>query len=330
MRRRANQPSAPTTFILTQTLRQKGEIKMSNDAQNKREPIEILLVSDANYSAFLATTIVSILSNAAPDDRLRFHIVDGGMTQDDLDKIKELAQARQFEVEFYRPVLQSHCKAFRDDVKTFPVVVNYRLFLAKYLPSTLDKVLYMDVDVVALKSLRELWDVPLDDLFVGAIPDRNMRLSHRRDLGLPDDYPYFNSGVLLVNLKKWRDEAILEKLLEIANEIRQAIDFPDQDVLNVYAYRNGYKELDARWNSHPRNYDAKTSGILHYMGSRHRCPHLDLLYGYAAQTPYGKLPMQGTGYKLKRGLKRIGYNFLCFFLFRRKWRREFRKHFNLR
>ncbi len=297
---------------------------------DKRSAIEILLISDTNYSPFLATTIASILANAEPDDALRFHIVDGGLTEEDRSKIEQMQLDRNFELVWYKPNLQNYLDSFRDDIKTFPVVVNYRLFLAKFLPDTLDKIIYMDVDVVALGSLRELWETSVDDVFLAAVADRNMRLSHRRDLGLPDDYPYFNSGVLLFNLKRWRDDAILEKLLDIAVEVRQAIDFPDQDVLNVYANRTAYRELDRRWNCHPRFYVKGESKILHFMGSRHRCPHLDILYGYAAQTPYGRLPMQGTGYKIKRALKRTGYNFLCFFLFRRKWRREFRKHFNLR
>lgn len=292
--------------------------------------IDVMLVSDANYGAFLATTIASILKNAAPDDVLRFHIVDAGLEESDRAAVEELKNLREFDALYYEPDLREYAKYLCDDISTFPIVVNHRLFAPSFLPAELDRVLYLDVDVVVLASLREIWDVPLDDAFLAAAPDRNMRLSHRRAIGLDDKFPYFNSGVLLMNLRKWREDGITAALLKIALEIKDDIDFPDQDVLNVYAFRNGYRILPEGWNVHPRDYVEGKTRLLHYMGSRHRCPRLDILYGYAALTPYGRLPMQAPSYRMKRAIKRTICNALCFFFFPRKIRRAIRKRFNLR
>ncbi|MBR0226653.1 MAG: glycosyltransferase family 8 protein [Thermoguttaceae bacterium] len=302
---------------------------MAQDEKEKRDTIEVMLVSDANYSAFLATTIVSILKNAAPDDSIRFHIVDAGLDEADRDAIEELKSLRAFDAVFYTPNLQEYAKYLCDDISRFPAVVNYRLFASSFLPETLDKIVYMDVDVVVLASLREFWETPLDDLFLAAAPDLNMRLSHRKAIGLDENYLYFNSGALLMNLKKWREDNITEKLLKIALEIKKEIDFPDQDVLNVYAFHNGYQRLPEGWNVHPRDYVEGKTRLLHYMGTRLRCPRLEILYGYAALTPYGKLPMQSASYRIKCRIRRIVCNFLCFFLFPRKIRRAIRKRFNL-
>ena len=293
--------------------------------QKNQDPIEILLVSDTNYASYLATTLVSILKNAASDDILRFHIVDGGMTQDDINKIEQLKSVRDFEAIYYRPNIDEYLKYFRKDIDRFPVVVNYRLFLAKYLPETLDKIIYLDVAVIVLKSLRDLWETPLDGAFVAAIPDENIDMRHVKRLPLPDDYQYFNSGILLFNLKKWRDENILEQLLDVCVEIRDLIKLPDQDVLNVYASRTRYQKLPRRWNCHPRSYDEDDTVILHYMGVRYRLPRLDILFSYAAQTPYGKLPIQKKTYKFKRWLSRKKCQIVCLFLFKRKWRQKYRE-----
>jgi lipopolysaccharide biosynthesis glycosyltransferase len=261
---------------------------------------------------------------------LRFHIVDAGLEKSDRAAIKELKKIRSFEAIYYQPDLEEYAQYLCDDISTFPLVVNHRLFASSFLPEDLDKIVYMDVDVVVLASLRELWNLPLNDYFVAAAPDHNMRLSHRRAIGLPEDFPYFNSGVLVMNLRKWREDKITEKLLPIAVEIKDNIDFPDQDVLNVYAHRNGFMELPEGWNVHPRDYVEGQTRLLHYMGSRHRCPHLDILYDYTALTPYGQLPMQGLWYRIKRCCKRSVCNFLCFIFFPRKMRRAIRRRFNLR
>ena len=79
---------------------------MNQSAQFDANAYHVLLVSDANYSAFLATTIVSILKNAAPEDRLVFHIVDSGLTQADRDSVEKLKEIRDFERIFYQPDLQ--------------------------------------------------------------------------------------------------------------------------------------------------------------------------------------------------------------------------------
>lgn len=302
---------------------------MSN-TQQALAPIEILLVSDSKYAAFLATTVVSILDSAAPDDSIHFHIVDGGMTTADLQKIESLKDRRPCEMSFYKPDLKKYLKYFRKDILTFPVVVNYRLFLAQYLPATIDKILYLDVDVVATTSLRELWETPLDDAFLAAVPDRDIDPKHVEKLPLEGYKNYFNSGVLLFNVKKWREETILKEMLDVCMEIKDIIEFPDQDVLNVYAARTRYAQLDPRWNCHPKYYDDAIPGVVHYMGNRAKAPRLELLFDNAAKTPYRRLPMQTRLYRFKRMLRKKRTQLVCLFLWKREWRHDYRKRMNYR
>lgn len=303
---------------------------MNANEQGTKKPIEIFFASDTNYCPLLATAIASILTNAGPEDEFSLHIVDSGLTEQDLQNIDELKKIKDFKVAYYRPNLREYIEYLRDDIGNFPIVVNARLFVEKFLPETLDKVIYLDADIVALGSLRELWEMDLGDHFVAAVPDPKMRLSHRQALGLPKEHKYFFSGGLVINLKKWREIRALDNFLKICLEIKDKIEFPDQDVLNTFASRHSYLELDGRWTCHPRDLVEGDTVILHYMGNRHRCPNLPILYKYAAMTPYGKLPMQGFGYKVKRGCKRALFVFLCLFLPVKKWRKNLRKRFVLR
>ncbi|MDO5308851.1 MAG: glycosyltransferase family 8 protein [Planctomycetia bacterium] len=292
--------------------------------------IQILLIADHNYAPFLATTIRSILDNAAADDRLFFHIVDAGLLPDDLQKLQEMQNDEKFQFKRYNPDLNAYLRYMRRDISSFPAVVNYRLFAEKYLPQDLKKVLYLDVDIIVLKSLKPLWETELKDAFLAARDDPYIRKSHIERLGCAPNHRYFNSGVLLMNLQLWREKDVLSELLDLSIELHDRVEFPDQDLLNAYAARHGYLLLQPRWNSHPRDYSPQETVVLHYMGSRLRCPRLDLLYSYAQKTPYRRLPMQGRAYQFKSNCKRVFCNVLCFFFFPRKIRRAIRKRFNLR
>ncbi|MBQ9813169.1 MAG: glycosyltransferase family 8 protein [Thermoguttaceae bacterium] len=303
---------------------------MSETRKDIKEPIEILFASDSSYCPFMATAIASILKNAGTDDTFSFHIADGGLTEDDRQKIDELKKIRDFKLTYYRPNLREYLQYLCNDISTFPTVVNTRLFVEKFLPASLNKVIYLDADIVVLGSLSGLWETDLGDNFVAAVPDLNIRFSHQQELGLSDEFRYFNSGMLLVNLKKWREDSVLKKLLDICIEIKDVVEFPDQDPLNVYAYRTCYQELLRRWNCHPQDYVQGDTIVLHYMGNRHRCPNLPILYHYASITPYKRLPIQRFGYSIRRVAKRACFEFLCLFLRKKQWRKNLRKHFVLR
>ena len=289
----------------------------------KTDSIEIMLVCDENYGAFMATTIASILKNAEAIDSFRFHIVDCGLKNASREAVDELKKLRPFEVVYYKHELPEYLQSTDTP---FPALVYHRLFAARFLPESLEKILYMDVDIVVLSSLRELWNTPLDGVFAAAAHDRYMSQEHCKAIGIEKKDDYFNAGVLLMNLKYWRENDVVDKLLNIINEFKEPLSFAEQDLLNIYASRYGYRLVSEKWNVNPRDYVEGQTRLIHYMGSRRHCPCLDILYGYAALTKYGRLPMQRVSYKIKR----VVCQFLCLFLIRHKDRRNLRKRMNIR
>lgn len=129
----------------------------------------------------------------------------------------------------------------------FPDAIWYRVFLPELLPD-LDKVLYLDSDLIVLQSLAELWERDLSQHALAAVTNP-MPAIHRRYprdvLGLaPEDY--FNSGVLLLNLERLRKDGARERLLEYARQ-HPANACPDQDALNVL-FHDSCLRLHLRWN----------------------------------------------------------------------------------
>ena len=124
----------------------------------------------------------------------------------------------------------------------------FRLFVMNVLPKTLDKVLYLDVDMVICGSVRELWDTDISEVAVGAVPDcfhhdvhETNRIGYEVGLGI------FNSGVLLINLTYWRQHQVMKDFVAYAKEAKDHLKYHDQDVLN-YVFRHSKKELPIRFN----------------------------------------------------------------------------------
>jgi lipopolysaccharide biosynthesis glycosyltransferase len=124
----------------------------------------------------------------------------------------------------------------------------YRVFLPELLPEV-DRVLYLDVDTIALDLLEPLWAVDLAGSYVAAVTNVFYLRSHAQravDLGIaPTDY--FNSGVVLMNLELMRRDDSGRALLDYAVAHAPELAWPDQDALNVVLGKRRVS-LHPRWN----------------------------------------------------------------------------------
>jgi len=268
------------------------------------EKIEILMAVDDNYRYMFVASVASILKNASPDEELVLHILDGGISEETRQTIDSLNTIRPFERRYYHP----NVKLFE---RRFPNLPNYatffRLVVAQNLPETTEKVIYLDSDVLVLSSLRELWNVPLNGSFCAAVYDVHHRPNVQQELGLPLDYRYFNAGVLLIDLKRWREENLASIFLDIAVEREGKLPLADQDILNVHAASHGYCELDGRWNQDAADIKNFNSlAVLHYMWrfwmfpKRNSVVQQRLLDEYIALTPYRKFPHRTVAGRVKK------------------------------
>ena len=136
------------------------------------------------------------------------------------------------------------------------------LCLAEALPQ-LDRVLYLDADMLCLGDLRPLWETDLRGNVLGAVPDlaipnfsaaRGVRCW--RELSLPALQPYFNAGMLLIDLQLWRESAVTEAVTEHLG--RHRVHFLHQEALNV-VLKDRWLSLDFRWNVIASQYQRRYS-----------------------------------------------------------------------
>ncbi len=135
----------------------------------------------------------------------------------------------------------------------------YRLLLPELLPDV-ERVLYLDCDLLVLDTLQALWNTDLEDMPLGAVTDAAPRAARRAiQLGVPAAH-YFNSGVLLMDLRRMRAEGTAAQIFEQARRHSAQLRYPDQDPLNLVLHAR-HKRLPLRYNLQVACYTEKPSRL---------------------------------------------------------------------
>ncbi len=114
----------------------------------------------------------------------------------------------------------------------------FRLYAPFYLPDDLDRILYLDCDIICNGKIDEFYNQDFKDNILVACRNTDLdNALYNERLGLPEDYTYVNSGVLLFNLKKYKEYTSIDKLNKFIGENREILDFQDQDVVNKMFYQ---------------------------------------------------------------------------------------------
>lgn len=213
--------------------------------------IPIVLSSDNNYAPFVAVTIASICSNT--QSFCDFYVLDGGITDENKDKICTLKnQYTNFSLEFIKVDIEKELKTIQYKNQCSHVTMStYNRFLIPKFFKNFKKILYLDVDIIALGDITALYETDLENYALGAVSEeqtnpRNAQ-ERRENLNLNSLHSYFNAGVLLIDVQKWIKEDIFSRLCECEQKYRDTIKWADQDILNI-VFDNNYKTLDYKFN----------------------------------------------------------------------------------
>ncbi|MBS9386954.1 MAG: glycosyltransferase family 8 protein [Dolichospermum sp. BR01] len=229
---------------------------------NLIEPIVVVCAADDNYAMPLAVTVRSALVNLKSQRKILLFIIDGGIKSHNKQKIIKSLNSENCAIQFIpKPVSWLEKIEFNNLEKNYDQdhflsasgATYYRLMIAEMLPKEFDKAIYLDCDLVVKGDLEELWETDLVEYHILAAPDlivqdvwSSAELPNYKDIGI-SQAKYFNAGVLVINLKKWRDDKIAIKSIEYLKQNKQYIRFHDQDVLNAL-FVDKWGELNPRWN----------------------------------------------------------------------------------
>jgi lipopolysaccharide biosynthesis glycosyltransferase len=204
--------------------------------------MDVVTACDETYLPHAATMLCSLLVNNT--GLTKIHLLHNGIRKGELKLLEKFLNkyGAEFEdIEIHDGVLSS-----LKITRYFNSVIYFRLLLPEILPVSLHKVLYLDCDLIVRKPIDALWNIDLNDHLLAAVED-NVISKQKEQLGLPQSFKYFNSGVLLINLDKWRRQSFHIKVVEFIKNNPNKLTFPDQDGLNVVADGN-WINLPTTWN----------------------------------------------------------------------------------
>ena len=217
--------------------------------------MNIFFTVNDNYTKYLSVSMASILYNLDKKQAVNFFILDGGISDENKRKLNELKNIKDFNIEF----IKIDNSRFESIVKSSQAHItnetNYRFIISSLKPE-LDKCLFLDADLIVDKDITELYNINIDDFYMGAVADQFplTENSWAKHLDLEENYRYVNTGVILVNLKKWREENIEDKLFENVIKYSNLLQFPDQDTLNI-TLQDKVKNISHIYNAMPvQNY----------------------------------------------------------------------------
>lgn len=236
----------------------------------KENIIPVFFSTDNNYVPFLAVSIKSLLENASKDYFYNIHVLTDGISDKNKIELEKLLTPNSKlifdDMSVYVTRIKDRLNATLRDYYTTSIF--YRLFIAALYPEY-KKAIYLDCDITVIGDISKMFEINLKDNIFGVVPDdviasREEFKQYARDGVGIDDKKYFNSGVLLMNLEKYREEKIKERFVYLLVKYNFETVCPDQDYLNVLC-KDKVMYLERGWDrmSTDENYDGQVY-IIHY------------------------------------------------------------------
>ena len=237
--------------------------------------ITIAVTVNENYARHLGAMLVSLMEHTS--EGVDVFVLYDHFSEDTRCKLERIASSfNRLSMEYVK--VDDNRFSGLHLTKHLPSIAYYRFLLPLELHPCLERVIYLDPDLIVMDDIAELWRIALHGDLLAAIPFESPQCAA---LGIDSDEGYFNSGVMVINLTAWRDEDVTEQCFACARELGERVKHADQDVLNVVC-RGLWKRLPLRWNmvenyftkrklgawsQKERDAAKKQMGIIHFTGA---------------------------------------------------------------
>lgn len=242
-------------------------------------PIAISCIADDRYAMHAAVMLHSAISNVNTSTSTYTHVyvVDAGINSDNKNRLHQV-------LDKYK--VQLHWIEYdRSLISNIPVpewqnpVSYYKLFIPSYLNRKHERLLYLDVDMVVQSDISKLWSNDLQGNVLGAVVDESRPTvgdrprqtpEYYRQVGIPAKTPYFNSGLMLIDVAAWCEKEIADRALKARRKAGKAVSHGDQDGLNLVV-QGAWRQIDVRWNTlvsqvGKNRERVQRAHIIHYAG----------------------------------------------------------------
>lgn len=243
--------------------------------------MNILVTINKSYIKHLKTLISSI-KKSNPKELFKIYLFHRDLSKKDINSIKLILNENitLFPIKIQNEEINNY-PVYEE---RYPVEIYFRIFASIYLPKDVDRILYLDTDIIVINKLNKLYNMDFEDNYYIASTNIGpvMHKFNELRLGLGKKHPYINSGVLLINIQKLRNIEIKDKVNNFIKKKKNVLMLPDQDIisalygskikvidnlkynlsdksLNIHNLKNFNNKIDLEW-------IRKNTTIIHYYG----------------------------------------------------------------
>ena len=213
--------------------------------------IHIACCSNEKLAPMFGVVVTSVGINVTSDG-VMMYLLHNGLKDSTVKRLQKIADRYNVGLKFLEIDLEILKDCPVDEKIHYGNIMMYaRLLLSSILPN-LDKVIYLDCDLVVCNDLKSLWEIDVKDVAVAMAPD--LWYQDKETLGrLGISNNYLNSGVMVMNLDYWRKHDVQNRLLSYIIDKGNELIYNDQDALNVIL-DDERRQLSARYNVTPYHF----------------------------------------------------------------------------
>ena len=223
---------------------------------------EIIIVysSDDKFAHVMGVSLVSVFENNQDASEIIVFILDDKISS--LNKNKLISVFNKYNSKYhFIDVSQLIIPDFIISNR-WPKSAIIRLYISNLLPNSVSRILYLDCDTIINQSLKELWNIDMDNKIIAGVNDC-VGNGYKKNLGININSPYINSGVLLIDLNRFRRFDCEAKINSFMSKYGKVIRYPDQDIINGI-FEGNILVLEPRYNAMTIFYDFTYMDMLKY------------------------------------------------------------------
>lgn len=230
---------------------------------NNKNIAHIVYGSDDKFAEILGVSLVSLYENSKDMSEICVYILDSGISLENKKKLDSIPKKYgRKSLEYI--VAKNISKELNIDVEIDRGSLSQyaRLFVSSLLPQELERVLYLDCDIIINKSIKNLWTIDMHGKTIAALMDAFSKY-YRSNIELQPNDIMFNSGVMLIDLNRWKEQKVEKHLMEFIIKHNGKIQQGDQGVLNSILSKDTYC-FEPRFNSVTIFYDFTYEEMMTY------------------------------------------------------------------
>lgn len=288
---------------------------MKSEVKRVSTHIPLIFSSNDYFVPYMSVMLASVMTHASDEYFYEIILLHSGISEKNISNLKkQISTKKNFSFRLLNVSAQIQGCDFYTENKAFLTAETYYRLLAPFLLEEYDWAIYLDGDMVAMTDVAALAEVEVGQALVAAVrdfcgltevydPELSRRSYMEQTLGIQRCDDYYIAGLLVMNLRAFRQEFSMEQMLELA--LSRKWECHDQDILNSLT-QGRTKLLDARWNvlqdygKHhllPKElyqewyFSLRNPHVIHYGGGMKpwrfpRVPRADCFWRYAKMSPF--------------------------------------------